>query len=300
MFRALHNQATIVLKLQPVTPLLIKAPGASLDPTRPELEFVTTGTDVGRVEYIPGSTLKGVMRSFAERLLLAIGRRACDPTERKSPCSDREHRAYARQCDACKLFGSPNLAGRLRVADGLPWRPGASGDERVAGRDALQREVRTSVSLDRATGAASNKGLMEMDVLVGGALYPELSLRNYQLWQLAMTGLAIDEITRGYQQIGSGKSRGLGRMSCQIESFEIRQNGALANPDEVRGTGCVPGDAMKAYHLGDADSCPLPEGLSPFRAGPLSTARFVADEARRLMDALLGGEAWRRFLDVAR
>jgi len=300
MFRSLHNQARLVLKIQPVSPVLVKSAGSGLDPTRPEMEFVTVHTDMGRVEYLPGSTLKGSMRSFCERLLLTLGKRACDPIDKKSPCADREHRAYPRQCDACKIYGSPNLAGRLRVVDGLPWRHGAPDEERKAGRDALRRETRANVAIDRASGAASAKGLFDMDVVVGGAFYPEITLRNFQLWQLALTGLALSELSAGYAQLGSGKSRGLGRVSCTVESLEVRQIGALANPDELRGIGAVPGEAAKGHRLSEGDRAPLPEGVARFSAGPLSQATFGAEEAAKVLAALPESEAFRRFLEVSR
>jgi len=300
MFRTLHNQARLVLKIQPVSPILIKAAGTGLDPTRPEMEFVTVHTDLGRVEYLPGSSLKGVMRSFTERLLLTLGRRVCDPLEKKSPCAEREHRSYNRQCDVCKIFGSPNLAGRLRVVDGLPWRLGASDEERQAGRDSLKRETRANVAIDRASGASSTKGLFDMDVLVKGSLYPEITIRNYQLWQLALTWLALSEIESGYQQIGSGKSRGLGRVSLTVDSLEIRQLGPLANADELCGTGAVPGDGLKGYRLADPDRCRLPEGFDRFSAGPLSSVRYSTEQATRVLGTLLEGEPFRRYLGEER
>lgn len=300
MFRTLHNQARLVLKVQPVSPILVKSAGSGLDPTRPEMEFVTVMTDLGRVEYLPGSTLKGALRSFSERLLLALGKRACDPLDKKSPCSDREHRAYPRQCDACKIFGSPNLAGRLRVVDGLPWRHGAPDEECKASRDALRRETRANVAIDRASGAASAKGLFDMDVVTGGAFYPEITLRNFQLWQLALTGLAIAELDQGFQQIGSGKSRGLGRVSCTVDHLEVRQIGPLANPDELRGMGAVPGEPIKGYRLSESDRQQLPEGVARFSAGPISSAKFSSEEAARILAGLSDSEPFRRFLEVSR
>lgn len=300
MFRSLHNQARLTLKVQPQSPILVRSAGSGLDPTRPEMEFVTVETDLGRIEYLPGSTLKGSLRNFSERLLLALGKRACDPIEKKSPCADREHRAYARQCDACKVFGSPNLAGRLRVVDGLPWRFGVADEERKAGRDALKRETRANVAIDRASGASSAKGLFDMDVVVCGAFYPEITLRNYQLWQLALVRLALAELDGGFQQLGSGKSRGLGRVACAIDALEIRQVGALAATDELRGIGQVTGEAAKAHRLAEGDRSPLPEGVARFSDGPIATARYAGDEATRVLASLLESEPWKRFLEVSR
>jgi len=296
MFRTLHNQVRLVLKVQPLSPILIKAAGSGLDPTRPEMEFVTIHTDLGRVEYLPGSSLKGVMRSFTERLLATLGKRVCDPLEKKSSCAERDHRAYGRQCDVCKLYGSPNIAGRVRIVDGLPWRPGASDADKKDGRDQLRREIRANVAIDRASGASSTKGLFDMDVLVSGSLFPEITLRNFQIWQLALVWMALRELTDGYQQIGSGKSRGLGRVVCAVDTIDLRQFGPLANADELRGIGAAP-DQAKSHHLQDGDILPLPEGLPRLSAGPISQVHFDRDQGTRLLDALLDSEPLKRYLE---
>jgi len=85
MHGTFYNEAFLEMSLEPVTPLLIKAGGegwAALDPTIPEMNFVRTRRADGELQvYIPGSSLRGVVRGYAERLLRSVRMDlACDPT----------------------------------------------------------------------------------------------------------------------------------------------------------------------------------------------------------------------------
>ena len=83
MFSRQLNQIRIDLSLTPRAPLLIRSGRKGADPTRPELECVRTEWGGVKSVYIPGSSLKGVMRSHAERLLVngaPIKWKALDPT----------------------------------------------------------------------------------------------------------------------------------------------------------------------------------------------------------------------------
>ena len=91
MHARFYNEARLDLTLRPVTPLLIKAGGATgLDPSRPDMEFVRTrrASENGpwqEMVYIPGSSLRGVLRSHGERLVRSINPdQACNPNRRTS------------------------------------------------------------------------------------------------------------------------------------------------------------------------------------------------------------------------
>src|SRR4051794_12042452 len=98
------------------------------DPTHADMEFVRT---VGRV-FIPGSSLKGVVRAQAEKIARSLqpkvgpGRGACNPLDPRASCGGRLEREprtdlrYAEACAACRLFGSTAVAGRVRFGDALP------------------------------------------------------------------------------------------------------------------------------------------------------------------------------------
>lgn len=281
-FKTLYNQAKVRLELSPVTPFLIKASGSGLEPWRPEMEFVTTESPAGLVEYIPGSSLKGVMRSSAERFLKALGKSICDPLAKNQPCQ----LTAANACDACRTFGSLKLAGRTRVLDGYPWKIGATAEEMAAGSRAIQREIRTNVAIDRQSGASKGGALFDLQVLVRGTFHPEVTLQNFTLWQLALIGFLVQQIDEGFSQVGYGKSRGLGHLSCKIAGLEVRQFGALAARPELAG-------ADAAGSEGTRDRLDLAGDL------PASTRRgfgagwdLDAPAAARLFEKLAASEVW--------
>jgi len=72
MHGAFYNEAILDLSLKPHTPLLIKSgQPTEIDPTLPDMQFVRTRRpDTGEeVIYIPGSSLRGVVRSDVEQLV---------------------------------------------------------------------------------------------------------------------------------------------------------------------------------------------------------------------------------------
>lgn len=97
MHKTRYNSLHLDLRVSPVGPLLIKSGGFSTNPSLPDMQFVRTfreGSD--DTLYIPGSSLKGVFRSFVEKALRTINdtnswKRAC-PTieERMSPIVHNE------------------------------------------------------------------------------------------------------------------------------------------------------------------------------------------------------------------
>ncbi|OYT68262.1 MAG: hypothetical protein CFK48_12135, partial [Armatimonadetes bacterium CP1_7O] len=78
MHGRLYNQLELEIAIIPQTPLLIKSgQKASIDPALPDMQFVRTRRrlpdgEVDEVVYIPGSSLRGVVRAHAERLLRTL------------------------------------------------------------------------------------------------------------------------------------------------------------------------------------------------------------------------------------
>src|SRR5438067_979243 len=97
MHRLFLNEATLDLELRPSSPLLIKSGEAgevSLDPLLPDMNFVRTRRpDRGEEVYVPGSSLRGVLRSHAERLLRSVRMDlACNPLQFRSGDGPRDLR----------------------------------------------------------------------------------------------------------------------------------------------------------------------------------------------------------------
>ncbi|NJN19626.1 MAG: hypothetical protein HC822_26985, partial [Oscillochloris sp.] len=76
MHKATFVQGLISLSIQPDGPILIKAgESGGADPTLPDMEFVRTrgAGSAGRGQaYLPGSSLKGVVRAQAERICRSL------------------------------------------------------------------------------------------------------------------------------------------------------------------------------------------------------------------------------------
>jgi CRISPR/Cas system CSM-associated protein Csm3 (group 7 of RAMP superfamily) len=131
-FRTFRASVEIPLAIRADGPLLIKGPSASL-PDRPDDAFVRYPTlEFGPLPYLPGSSLKGVLRSGSEALLRALDRPVCNPLEQQGKVEERCARQtgalgkpsiWKDRCAACFTYGSVKGAGVCVVEDGLPWRP---------------------------------------------------------------------------------------------------------------------------------------------------------------------------------
>lgn len=239
MFAQRDNSLVLHLRIETVTPLLIRAGDGSVD-AGPDLACVRTRhAGLGdRTVYIPGSSLKGVIRSAAEAFLRSDGgtwhrhQGACDPLGEQS-CSRRikafsgsgwdnldraRAEVHAKHCLACRLFGSTSLKSRTAVRDLFPWHPDADAADRTRQAEAANRtEVRNGVAINRLTGGAQPSALYDLEVVPAGAhFFGDIALVNYQAWQVGALFQALEEINDGLAQLGSSKSRGLGMARIEV------------------------------------------------------------------------------------
>ncbi len=271
MHGRLYNEAEFALRLRPRTPLLIKSGAAtSLDPTMPEMAFVRTrrmgkkGDAIDEV-YLPGSSLRGVIRAHAESLLRSIDlHHACDPfrmkpdqqstldwacmtekslkgrTEKKADKLSGSE-AWAYSCYACRLFGNTGLASRLRVGDFY-----IDGDEPLT-------ETRHGVAIDRITGAVA-QGPFELETVTDGEFSGTITLRNFTTGQLGLLAAALLDLSDGLVSIGHAKSRGLGRVELIFDRITFRFP-RKPNPERtIKGIGALADPAThEAYKLPKAE-----------------------------------------------
>lgn len=195
--------------------------------------------------FIPGASLKGVLRAEVERLARTINRHplvwACpNPLDiREGLCvTDSRKRELIRQarrpdgqvdegdftrtvaaatCPVCRLFGSPWLAGKLRIRD-LPIE-----EKTWAGR----LEVRNGVGIRRDTRTAAKGILYSYEAVPAGARFDcEILIENADEVELGLAMLGLRELVQGRLLLGGSRSRGLGR--ARVEGWETIQwvNGA--------------------------------------------------------------------------
>lgn len=308
MFRRSMNRAVIRLRIDTVAPLLIKAGDPGLDPTVADLSCVRThhaGYGMPTV-YIPGSSLKGVMRSAIESSLR--GRKwsgverggACNPLDWSESCGTKvrpgdERRAdsgmrridtaavHKDHCLACRLFGSTTLKGRAAIRDLFPWSRATAtltDEQRAFAERANKTEMRHGVAINRLTGSVQHGPFEQEMVPSGVSFWGDIALENYQVWQLGVLAQAMDEINDGFAQLGSAKSRGLGVAKVAVEELTHEQPQGEARP---MGVGkLLDGAEAQRYGLLPESDLPQATGVSH---GLVQRFEVDADAARRWLDA---------------
>jgi len=187
-----------------------------------------------RLPCVPGSSVKGKVRSRCEALANSLGLRLCEKGERvckQSPCI------------ICRLFGSAYNPGRLRFSDALliePWRRFARpefGREAETARDPfILSSVRMGNKLERATRTVEQDLLFSLEhtanrLQFGGSIQGYLDDRTFagdaltlpvEAW-LLIVGLRLVD------KLGGGRSRGLGRCCIMISSLTLDGGENLAD-----------------------------------------------------------------------
>ncbi len=104
------------------------------------------------VPVIPGSTLKGVFRSYFERVARSLGEHVCDIFSEKS------EEELNKPCIACRVFGNQKLASHVYFFDVLP----------IEISNFSLYTTRSGVSIDRFFGASRAKYLRKDEYVVPG------------------------------------------------------------------------------------------------------------------------------------
>jgi CRISPR-associated RAMP protein (TIGR02581 family) len=309
MHKLQTNRASLHLVIEPRGPVLIRSGQYNIDPSHPDLEWVRTTHGLGvETVYLPGASLKGVIRSQAERILHAMERKCCDLFNTKSGCMDQKAhkesngaKRYQAQCAACRTFGSMTSAGRCLFADAYPWPADADREQALAAVEKLGwLRTRTGVAIDRKTGGTKRGALYDMEVLERGRFHTEISLVNFQLWQLRLLLHVLRDLDEGFIRLGSGKSRGMGRVGCTIDRVVLDwapKAGGQPGP-HLPGLGKLAPKLAAEYGLAaaEADHAPLDETLLK-RAGLrglFMRLELAAGEIPALEQAL--DEPWQAFL----
>ncbi len=189
---------------------------------------------------LPGSTLKGNFRAFAERLSEHLGFTAClmdsglskkdcisDEKYRKKVVDEKSRKTVEKEfqaletedekitwlnkntCDACRLFGSPLKASRIFFSDGTLTR----WDQRI--------QIRDGVCIDRDTETARPGAKYDFEVVPAGAAFEvTIELEDPDTRELAIIAAVLAEWETGFR-LGGFTSRGLGRVRLTDKKVEV-------------------------------------------------------------------------------
>ncbi len=200
-----------------------------------------------KIPYIPGSSLKGVFRSYSESLALLKGFRVCSGLS-KSTCMDQFQKDmgvtlskyierllknnmstkaveefWKRACLMCKVFGSPSYSGRVSFSDAYPL------DEKNSLLP-FKLGVRKGTAIDRRTGSVQSRALYDVEYVEPGARF-RFTLRciNLPNYVLGMLSKVLEDMNAGRVKIGGFKTRGFGMVKILDPKFRCRDYGVKTN-----------------------------------------------------------------------
>lgn len=297
MLKRLLNECVLKLELRVDGRLLSKDAEPKAGDNGQEAHAVTTcladGTDS---VYLPGASLKGVLRSQAERIARTLNKNeagSCDPfaifsnnKEIDPPhdvsCSerlqlinkDRQRRAktdatvtmlpipqrYKDVCPICRLFGHTHWGRRLRVTDFYP---------------AVQptKITMTHIGIDRVGGGVSQeyKGrenygsgrTFAVEYLYQASFEGQLILENFELWQIGLLGFLYQDMVDGMVHIGYRQTTGIGRIVPTIKELQFTQIGLQPPPnDQLFGIGALYKEGEPYGYQAEKDKITKIDGLA--------------------------------------
>lgn len=303
MFDRLVNTVRIDLSITPRGPLLIRSGRTGADPSRPDLEWVRTTLDGRPTVYVPGSSLKGVMRAHAERLLRGEGVRITGTFDGVKAFDQRSSggEVWKGTSPLGRTFGTLHLRSAFSVSDLLPGGREASGSEARAAEveEANLTERRNGVAIDRLLGSAKGGALFDQEVVVGGRFDGRLVMRNPQLYQLALVLIVLRDMDEGFVQLGSGSSRGNGWVAATVHEVVAEQRPGTGKEGHLQGRKLL--DAATEDLFG-GDEVVLPAGLKhqTSKRGLWQRTTFPAASVDGLLQALVDGPPWSQFLSGAK
>lgn len=279
MLKKLMNEAFFTLRITAMGPVLIKSGRATI--SGPDMTPVLTFRNGEQEVFLPGSSLKGVFRSHVEKIVCSLKshvvcypfsgseekeadlvqrrrdyRDSCsaiftqlakENKEKREELDVRSEFLYANSCPTCRLFGSTGFIGRLAISDAY-----------LASRSIT--EQRDGIGIDRLTGGASHGAKFELEVVSTGVVFEtDIHLRNFEIWQLGMLFVVLQDMQDELIRIGSGRSRGLGKVKAEISdqgrngrpggfvTSSIRGMDMHEEPYELWGLGHWLGDQSESY-----------------------------------------------------
>ncbi len=194
------------------------------------------------VPYIPATSIRGMIRSYTERILRAQGFRVCGGFGRGS-CSSKhigevrlsdivqklivEGRGlealdllWKELCLACKLFGAYGYEPKIITYDSLPisYRLGH----------------RAMIAIDRGTGALAPGSVRTIEYIQPGSKFRfRLDLINLPNYLIGLIALVIMDINAGFVRIGAFRSKGFGVLAIRDLSISIIHHSPDSGNEEV-------------------------------------------------------------------
>jgi len=194
--------------------------GASREEAGPgELDNPIIRHPISRLPYIPGSSLKGKLRSLLE---LKYSKRAQE-TGNPCDCGDYEN------CDVCRLFGCGDQKKtaqptRLIFRDASLTEESEENLKQASEESGIHySEVKSEIKMDRKSGTVQRSGPRQVERVPAGTEFDfEISMRVYEGDDEEHHKKKIQEALEMLEQdyLGGSGSRGYGKVTIRDLKFE--------------------------------------------------------------------------------
>jgi CRISPR-associated RAMP protein (TIGR02581 family) len=228
-----------------ITPLSIgsgKKPFGIID--NPIVRIKRVGNGISKEEpYIPGSSLKGVLRTEAERFVRTIYGdapynvcdifKAANEKDSEKQREEKENKDY-KPCLICSIFGGQTIASRIKVGNAF-----------LTNYDDKSVSTITKVSINRLTGAAASGKLYDVEYISPAQEF-SWSLRfeniellgnpsdEYEKRVLEIIYYLLKIITTKGIEVGGRRSIGYGRLEVKewyAKRYELLKDGKIKEDD---------------------------------------------------------------------
>jgi len=162
--------------------------------------------------YIPGSSLKGVLRSLAESILRAQGKHVHDPWNFEAVEGEAEGEGF---CLICGTFGSTRLASHVRVYDAYPEGEASTFTKTGVGINRDFRGVQPGILYTEEQVAPFARWRFMMDV-INIRVFPQPSDDRGKLLRQLLQLLA-----GGMVQVGARRTVGYGLVRLERGRYEV-------------------------------------------------------------------------------
>jgi len=209
-------------------PFLVNDPsrtkGGSRSASGEEADHTPLRDCEGRV-VIPGASLRGALRSQAERIVRTLNPAAACPggagPEACAPVYDVKD--VDRLCLTCYVFGAPGWRGAIELSDFV-----SRGEDKVTRQEFL--------AIDRFTGGGAHGLKFNADFVYRPVLSGKLTMpleRRYgglrspkkwhvNSWALGLIALTLRDLMEGDVTIGFGASKGYGACKATIDRMSVK------------------------------------------------------------------------------
>jgi len=168
-------------------------------------------TDVYDQAYIPGSTLKGKIRSEAERIARSKYSYICYPPNVKEMCGSKEY-SFDKMCICCKIFGTAGTSHGISIASKVKFR------DAYPTNKIETMLTRSGTALDRKTGSTYSGILYTTEAVPAGASFNfEFVCDSLNEEEMRLLKAALKSVEDS--SLGGLSSRGFGKIRFNIKEI---------------------------------------------------------------------------------